>query len=64
MKCVTNHVYSQKTALRMGASPLAMFLAGVPRWVVYDQDRASTAQPISIRAPAARTGSRSAPTAR
>lgn len=47
MKCVTNHVYSQKTALRMGASPLAMFLAGVPRWVVYDQDRASTAQPIS-----------------
>lgn len=47
MKCVTNHVYSQKTSLRMGATPLAMFLAGVPRWVVYDQDRASSAQPIS-----------------
>lgn len=47
MKCVTNHVFSQRTAANMGARPLALFLAGVPKWVVYDRPAEARETPIS-----------------
>lgn len=47
MKCVTNHVFSQRTAANMGARPLALFLAGVPKWVVYDRPTDARESPIS-----------------
>lgn len=47
MKCVTNHVFSQRTAANMGGRPLALFLAGVPKWVVYDRPTEARESPIS-----------------
>ena len=47
MKCVTNHAYSQRTAANMGGKPLALFLAGVPKWVVYDRATEPPSSPIS-----------------
>ena len=47
MKCVTHHTFSQRTAFASGGTPVALFLGGVPRWVVYDANRDQPNQPIS-----------------
>ncbi len=47
MKCVTHHLYSQRTAARLGGKPLTFFLAGVPKWVVYDDAPGERRDPIS-----------------
>lgn len=47
MKCVTNHIYSQRAAAGLGCRPLALFLAGVPKWVVYDNASGEQRDPIS-----------------
>lgn len=47
MKCVTNHTYSQRSGLAMGARPLALFLAGVPQWVAHPQAGGGNDAPIS-----------------
>lgn len=47
MKCVTNHTFSQRSALAMGARPLALFLAGVPRWVAHPAHADGPDNPIS-----------------
>lgn len=47
MKCVTNHTFSQRAALTMGARPLALFLAGVPRWVAHPAQGGRGDNPIS-----------------
>ncbi len=47
MKCVTIHTYSQRGALKMGAHPTAMFLGGVPKWVVYDDAPTERTEPMS-----------------
>ncbi len=38
-KCLTRHLMSQKSSRRVGASAGAMFLGGVPGWVVHDSER-------------------------
>jgi hypothetical protein len=47
MKCVTHHLFSQRTAANMGGKPLALFLAGVPKWVVYDRAAEPKEAPLS-----------------
>lgn len=38
-KCLTRHLMSQKSSRRVGAVAGAMFLGGVPGWVVHDSER-------------------------
>ena len=47
MKCVTLHTYSQRSAAHYGGVPLALFLGGIPRWVVYDEAQPAKPEPLS-----------------
>lgn len=47
MKCVTLHTHSQRAASENGAHPLAMFLGGIPKWVVYDDAPGERRDPLS-----------------
>ena len=38
-KCLTRHLMSQKSSRRMGGRAGAMFLGGVPGWVIHDSER-------------------------
>ena len=47
LKCLTGPLQSQKSAHRFGGRPTALFLAGVPAWVVVDGDDRGPRQPLS-----------------
>ncbi len=47
MRCVTHHTWSQRSALAMGGTPIAMLLGSIPRWVSYDHDDPSQREPLS-----------------
>ena len=47
MKCVTLHTYSQRSAAHYGGVPLALFLGGIPRWVVYENQSGQKPEPLS-----------------
>jgi hypothetical protein len=45
MKCLTEHTHSQKSARRFCGTATALFLGGVPSWVVCDEGERHTRQP-------------------
>lgn len=46
-KCVTLHTLSQRTSARLGSWPVALFLGGIPKWVVYDDVPMERKDPLS-----------------
>jgi len=47
MKCVTLHTHSQRASYGQGGRPLATFLGGIPKWVVYDAAQGERRDPLS-----------------
>jgi hypothetical protein len=47
MKCVAGHLRSQRSSQRFGGTATAIFLGGVPAWVVCDQDPSAPGQPLT-----------------
>lgn len=47
LRCVTHHTWSQRSALSMGGTPVALLLGSIPRWVSYDHDDPSEREPLS-----------------
>jgi hypothetical protein len=47
MKCLTSSLQSQKSARRFGGRATALFVAGVPAWVVVDGKRDGPKQPLT-----------------
>ena len=47
MKCVTLHTHSQRASYGQGGRPLAAFLGGIPKWVVYDGAPGERRDPLS-----------------
>ena len=47
IKCLTGPLQSQRSARRFGGHTTALFLAGVPAWVVVDGDERGPRQPLS-----------------
>ena len=47
LRCVTHHTWSQRSALSMGGTPVALLVGSIPRWVSYDHDDPMEREPLS-----------------